>query len=70
MTKFEIDLENATEAMLRIHDAISQLIKAQAPLSRGHDVNPEHLGKDERMVMDFLNNTCQGKVDEIKALLD
>ena len=70
MTKFEKQLKEATEAMHRIDDAIGQLIKAQAPLSGGHGVNPKHLGKDERIVMDFLNTHCLNKVDEIKSILD
>lgn len=56
-TKFETDLEDATEAMDRIrHDA--------APLGKGAN------GKDCATVMNFLSVTVVNKIDEIKTLLD
>jgi len=72
-TKYEIDLEEANEAIDRVNDAITALMRRDAPFPQnlyGTKINPEHLGRDIGRIKKFLNVRALGLVDEIKSLLD
>jgi len=62
LTNYEGELEDATEAMERIH--------SRGPFGAPSQEDTKHLAYDVAIVMHFLKTTNPRLVSEIKTLLD